>query len=409
MRDPDIPAPVQSGPRALSEWKLLALLIAITAVGPLSLTILMPAMPGIITALNSDIQTVQLALSLYLVAMAFSQLVLGAISDRFGRRPVLIGGLALTVVASLAAYFADTITLLIIARVIQAFGASTGIVIGRAIIRDSYDRERSAVMISWVTMAMVVVPMVAPSIGGILQTAFGWPAIFACIALGAGAVLAAVIVALPETLVAQTREQREAANTWTDLSALLRVPAFYGYVLCCATSSALFFAFLGGAPHAVVTIMGRSTVELGLWFALGGAGYMLGNFVTARWSTAFGLRRMISLGAWVALAGSLLMVTLTWLAPNGGPGTLFVPHLIAAFANGLMLANCIAGAISVRPQAAGTAAGITGFMQMAVGAAGAQLVTISVSDATTALPMALVLLGFAVSCVVFFLTLLARR
>lgn len=409
MRDPDIPAPVQSGPRALSQWKLLALLIAITAVGPLSLTILMPAMPGIITALNSDIQTVQLALSLYLVAMAFSQLVLGAISDRFGRRPVLIGGLALTVVASLAAFFADTITLLIIARVIQAFGASTGIVIGRAIIRDSYDRERSAVMISWVTMAMVVVPMVSPSIGGILQTAFGWPAIFACIAVGAGAVLTVVIVALPETLVAQTKEQREAANTWTDLAALLRVRAFYGYVLCCATSSALFFAFLGGAPHAVVTIMGRSTVELGLWFALGGAGYMLGNFVTARWSTALGLRRMISLGAWVALSGSLLMVTLTWLAPNGGPATLFVPHLVAAFANGLMLANCIAGAISVRPQAAGTAAGITGFMQMAVGAAGAQLVTISVSDATTALPMALVLLGFAVSCIVFFLTLLARR
>src|ERR1700709_1129069 len=127
---------------------LLSLLIAIASIGPMSLNILMPALPGIMRALHTDAQTVQLTLSLYLVCMAISQLVLGALSDRFGRRPVLIGGLVLTVIASLAAMLATSITMLIVARAVQAFGASTGIVISRAIVRDLYDRDRSASMLA---------------------------------------------------------------------------------------------------------------------------------------------------------------------------------------------------------------------------------------------------------------------
>jgi MFS transporter, DHA1 family, multidrug resistance protein len=408
VRDPDPLPRTRTWPGPLSGWKLLALLIVITAVGPLSLTILMPALPGIVRALNSDVQTIQLMLSLYLVAMAFSQLLLGAISDRLGRRPVLIGGLLLAVLASIAAALAPTTELLIVARVVQAFGASTGIVISRAIIRDSYDRTRSAVMLSWVTMAMVVVPMVAPSIGGLLMTLFGWPAIFLCIAAGAGIVLVLVVLRLPETLAAPVAGAG-VTTTLNDVRALLKTRAFLGYVLTCAFGSALFFGFLGGAPHVVINTMQRSSVELGLWFALGGLGYMSGNFTTARFAGTIGIDRMIRAGVLIGLAGSAAMVLCAWAIPHWGPATLFIPYLVTAFANGLLIPNCIAGAISVRPEAAGTASGITGFSQMFVGAAGAQIVSLFLALSETGLPMTVVLLLFGLASTAFCFTLMPLK
>src|SRR5436305_4282233 len=180
-------------------WALLALLIAITAVGPLSLNILTPALPGLIVSFGAEAGVVQLTLSLYLLGMAISQLVLGPLSDRFGRRPVMLAGLVLTVVASFAALATTSIAGLIVARTAQAFGATTGIVIGRAMIRDLYDRDRAASMIGWVTMAMVVAPMIAPLIGGSLDTALGWHAIVVFVGLFAAAVLAWTMVGLPET------------------------------------------------------------------------------------------------------------------------------------------------------------------------------------------------------------------
>jgi DHA1 family bicyclomycin/chloramphenicol resistance-like MFS transporter len=170
-----------------------------TAIGPATLNILVPAMPGLVTRLGSDTGTVQLTLSLYLVSLAAAQLLFGPLSDRFGRRPVVLPGLALGVLASLAGMAAASIGTLIAARVTQAIGASTGIVIGRAIIRDLYERERAAAMIGLVTTAMVIAPMVSPLIGGILDTAFGWQAIFLFIAAFSGVVLVWAVLVLPET------------------------------------------------------------------------------------------------------------------------------------------------------------------------------------------------------------------
>src|SRR5947207_12497381 len=178
---------------------MLALLIGMTAVGPLSLNILAPAMPGLIPTFGADAGAVQLTLSLFLFGVAVSKPVLGPLSDRFGRRPVMLAGLALTVVANFAALAATSIMGLIVARAVQAFGATCGIVIARAVIRDLYERDRAASMIGWVTMAMVVAPMIAPLIGGALDTAYGWQAIFAFVGLVAACVFAGALVALPAT------------------------------------------------------------------------------------------------------------------------------------------------------------------------------------------------------------------
>src|SRR3954466_1269533 len=234
-------------------WRLLALLIALTSVGPLSLNILTPAMPGMITSFGADAGTVQLTLSLYLAGMAISQLVLGPLSDRFGRRPIMLAGLVLTVVASFAALATSSIMGLIIARTTQALGATAGIVIGRAVIRDLYDRDRAASMIGWVTMAMVVAPMIAPLIGGALDTAFGWHAIVLFLGLFSAAILAWTAVGLPETHATPSGEGF--ARFLSDAATLLGDRNFIGYVLVAAFNSAMFFAFIGGAPHVVVTIM----------------------------------------------------------------------------------------------------------------------------------------------------------
>jgi len=217
-------------------WRLLALLMAMTAIGPATLNIMVPALPGLIKRLGSDTGTVQLTLSLYLLSLATAQLLLGPLSDRFGRRPVVLAGLTLSVIASLAAIAASSIGALIGARVVQAVGASTGIVIGRAIIRDLYERDRAASMIGLVTTAMVIAPMISPLIGGILDTAFGWESIFVFISLFSSAVLLWATFVLPET-----RPESVAhipGMLLREWRALIGNAKFHGYVLCGALGSA---------------------------------------------------------------------------------------------------------------------------------------------------------------------------
>jgi MFS transporter, DHA1 family, multidrug resistance protein len=384
---------------------LLFLLIAMTALGPLSLNILVPAVPGLVTALATDAGSVQLTISLFLLGLAVAQLVLGPLSDRFGRRPVVLAGLALALIASLAAIAASNIGGLIAARVAQALGASTGLVIGRAIIRDLVDRERTASLIGLVSTVMVVAPMMAPLIGGILDTAFGWTSIFVLLAACSALVLAWALMVLPET---RPERVREASSFWPDLRALVASPSFVGYVLSGALASGAFYTFLGGAPHVVVTMMGRSSAEYGLWFVANSIGYMLGTFITSRTVTRFGVDRMIRWGLLLQLAAcvtaALFVDALFWI----GPAVIFIPQIVISFGNGIVIPNAVAAAVSVRPEVAGTASGITGFVQMAVGAAVAQFAGWVLAGSSTALPMTLITVAVSLTGVVSFMLLVRR-
>jgi len=257
---------------------------------------------------------------------------------------------------------------------------------GRAIIRDLYERDRAAAMIGLVTTAMVIAPMISPLIGGLLDIGFGWKAIFLFIALLSAAVLLWAIVVLPETRPASVRQApTRLGQEWR---ALLASAKFHGYVLCGALGSASFFTFLGGGPHVVVTLMGRSAAEFGLWFAVTSLGYMSGNFTAARLSQRFGVDAMILAGIVFELIGASLTVVLVAGLPDAGPAIIFLPQLVIAYGNGLLLPNAIAGAVSVRPQAAGAASGMTGFTQMAIGAGSTQAVSMLLAGATSAMPMA---------------------
>jgi MFS transporter, DHA1 family, multidrug resistance protein len=387
-------------------WGLLLLLMAVTAIGPTTLNVVVPALPEMANRLASDVATVQLTVSVYLLALAAGQLVTGPLSDRFGRRPVLLAGLTLTAAASVLAISVGTVGSLIAARVLQALGASTGIVVSRAIIRDLFDRNRAAAMIGLVATVMVVVPTLGPLIGGVLDTAFGWESIFLFTAITSAMVVVWTALALPETrgLNAPPGAREGFLADFKRLSASAR---FAGYVLAATFGSTTFFAFLGGGPHVIITLMERSSAEFGVWFAISSIGYMAGNFAASRLSMLYGIDRLIWWGIAFEVLGVAMAVALATML-HWGPVILFLPQSIISFGNGLLLPGAISGAVSVRPQAAGTAAGITGFTQMAIAAAVTQYAGTLMADSDSAMPLAVLMVELTVVLVVGF-GLLVRR
>jgi MFS transporter, DHA1 family, multidrug resistance protein len=372
---------------------LLPILIVISMIGPLALNILQPSLPGLAKALDASREQAQLTLSLFLGAQAVSQLFVGGLADRYGRRPVLLVSLGLYVVASIAATFATSILLLVLARVLQAAGSTAGLTISRTVVRDLSARETAASTIGYVTMGMVVAPLVAPALGGFLDDNFGWRAIFlVCAALGLAA-SAAALWKLPETRPAAIQSQTTAEMLARSREAI-RNPRFMGYSLGASFTSAVFFTFLGGAPYLVIEAMGMPKTAYGLWFIVLTVGYMLGNFCSGRFSERFGIDRMIRIGNVLNMAGVVIMLALACV-PVMHPAAIFAPNFLMSLGNGFLLPNAVAGAVSVDPKAAGAAAGVTGFMQMGMGAVGSYVAGLVTTGSP--LPLALMMFGFSVA------------
>src|SRR5512139_1768444 len=221
---------------------MLLLLVAMTGVAPISLYMLVPALPALATTFGRDISVAQMTVSLFMVGIACSQLIMGPLSDKFGRRPVLLAGLALMVAASIGCSLAHTLPQLIAARFLQALGGASGMVVSRAIIRDLYSRDRVGARISLVIAVMMVAQMLSALAGGLLEIAFGWRAIFYFITVASLSVAVLLAIALPETRRART----ESVSFRGDVGTLLRDRAFIGYVLCQVLASQIIFAFAGG-------------------------------------------------------------------------------------------------------------------------------------------------------------------
>jgi DHA1 family bicyclomycin/chloramphenicol resistance-like MFS transporter len=284
---------------------MLLLLVAMTGVAPISLYLLVPALPVLATTFGRDISIAQMTVSLYMVGIACSQIIMGPLSDRFGRRPVLLAGLGLMVAASAGCIFAETLPQLIAARFLQALGGATGMVVSRAIIRDLYSRERISAMISLVIAVMMIAQMLSPLTGGLLETAFGWRSIFYVITAASLAIAVAIALALPET----RRDRAEGSGGFRgDVGSLFTSRAFIGYVLCQVLASQIIFAFAGGGPYIVVTQMGRSSAEYGAWFATTGFAYLIGNLFCVRFAPRHSLEKLIWFGLALQLAGALMAV-----------------------------------------------------------------------------------------------------
>ena len=384
----------------------LAVLIAATGLGPLALNVLLPSLPGLQHTFGRSYGTVQLALSLFLLGFAIAQLLYGPASDRYGRRPVLLVGLVLFPIGSALSAVAPNIEVLIGARILQAVGGCAGVVMGRAIVRDHYGPERAASILAYVTMAMMLAPMLGPTIGGYLDVWLGWRAgflfVFACGAL----ILAAVALGLAETH-RPTAATAASGGYVASLGQLLRMPAFCGYAFHVGFTSSVGFAFLGGSPYVMVELLGRSASEFGLYFIAVSVFYMAGNLAAGRYSVRMGTDRMIAVGSVAAIVGAALLA-LAAAAGQVTAGTMFGAMAVVALGNGMSIPNAIAAGVSLDAHRIGAASGLIGFLQMATGAATSFLVGALMADSAT--PMVVVmLLGSFLAVAAFALALWSRR
>ena len=375
---------------------VLILLVVMTGLAPVALYMLVPALPVLATAFGRDISIAQMTVSLYMVGLAASQIIMGPLSDRYGRRPVLLAGFGLMVIASLAASFAETLPQLIVARFFQALGGASGMVIARAIIRDLYPRERVGAMISLVVAALMIGQLLSPLAGGLLEHNFGWRTIFYAITAAAILIAAGIEIALPETR--RRADPAFESGFVRDARILLASRAFVGYMLCQVLASAIIFVFAGAGPYVVVTQMGRSTIEYGAWFATSGIAYLIGNLFCARFSPHHTLDRLIWFGLALQIVGAALNVIWGFAGLNQVPSWLFITHMLIMFANAFVMSNSAAGALSIRPSAAGTASGAMGFLQMGFGSLCSQFGAWLGGHFTTPLPLNIALLVLSMAC-----------
>lgn len=365
---------------------MLPFLLLASMVAPLTTNILLPSLPGMAKSFGVARESVQLAISVYIFAMAVSLLLIGPISDRYGRRPTLLVCISLFTVASLMSAFATSIEMLVAARILQAIGATGGMSVPRTVISDVSSRSETARILAYLTATMVLAPMAAPNIGSLLDSTFGWWSIFIfCTGLGCTVGILALF------LLKETRRQGatppSAGEVWARSLALLKNREFLRFAALNSASTAAYYSLLGGAPDLVIDVMGRTPAEFGRWLVMLGIGYATGNLLSGRIAAKVGLLRLASLGNLILMLSGVLMVVCALLGPNV-PLVVFAPALVMAIGNGLVLPSTTASALQVDPRAAGSASGLLGFMQMLSSAVMVQAIV--ALGMTSALPLGLI-------------------
>ncbi len=343
------------------------------------------------TYFDTEYAIMQIALSGYLAATAVLQVFIGPISDRYGRRILVLGSLAIFVLATIGAMLATSIEVFLFFRIMQA-AVATSMALGRAIVRDMVPESEAASMIGYVTMGMALVPMVGPMIGGALEQVFGWQATFMFLGLAAAATLALVFFDLGETVQGEGTSFRDQLRTYPEL---LTSPRFWGYVLCAAFASGAFFALLGGTSFVASEIFGLSPLWSGIALGTPAVGYAAGNYLSGRFSVRLGINRMAIMGSLVIIFGLGLSAIITYSGVNH-PLNFFGFCVFLGLGNGMMLPNVMAGSISVRPHLAGTASGLGGAIMIGGGAALSQFAGSILTVETGTMPLQLTMLTTSV-------------
>lgn len=362
-------------------------LILLAGISAMAMNIFLPSLPNMTAYFQTDYRLMQLSVALYLAVNAVLQIFVGPISDKFGRRPVILWGLGLFLLATLGCLYAPSAEVFLFFRMLQAVVA-IAMVLSRAVVRDMFPQDRAASMIGYVTMGMAVVPMIGPALGGILDEIFGWRANFWALFILGALTMALAWADLGETA---AKSGRTLTEQYREYPELLRSPRFWGYSLSSALSSGAFFAYLGGAPFVGTEVFGMPPSTLGLFFGAPAIGYVLGNFLTGKFATRYGINRMVLWGCSLGTFGVALSLAV-FLAGYGTPLSFFGLMTFVGLGNGLCIPNATAGMLSVRPHLAGTASGLGGAIQIGGGAALSALAGALLTPETGAFPLLWIML-----------------
>ncbi len=383
---------------------MTATLAMLTALGPLATDFYLPSVPDIARVFGTTTAGAQATLSAFLFGFAAGQLFYGPLSDRMGRKPVLLAGLALFILATMACAAAISIDMLIGARFVQALGASAPIVLGRAMVRDLYEGPRAGQELARMGMIMGVVPAIAPVLGGFLQDAFGWRSTFIASLLFASALGVWIIMALPETLRRKLDEPLSIIAIVKGFGSLLKSRPYRAYVGLVSLAYGGLFAFISGSSFVLMGIYGLSPIQFGFSFALGVVGFITGTIVAQKLVLRRGLDGVIRLGVMCLAGGGALMLALT-LIGTGSSLEISLPMAIYAAGVGLTMPQGQAAAMMPFPDRAGTASSFLGICQMTFAAFVGLLIGRVLTGSAlpgSALPMPLVITAIGMAALLLF-------
>jgi DHA1 family bicyclomycin/chloramphenicol resistance-like MFS transporter len=388
-------------------FALTAFLAALTGIGPLTTDMYLPSLPSIAQELNAPIAQVGLTISAYLIGFAAGQIVYGPVSDRHGRKPVLLGALLVYFAASLVCALSSSIEMLIAARAVQALGGSGGVVLTRAIVRDLYSGPRAARELSLIGSVMALAPVAAPLLGGVLQTAFGWRSIFMLLTV-AGILLALIVWRLlPETLSTRAEQPVSPAAMLASYRVVARNHSYLAFLCLGSISFAGLFAWISGASFVLQNLYGLTPVTFGVYFAVGSFGYLTGTSTAAKLVTRIGLDATLGIGSVIIAVGGLAVAAELASGFDTALGiVLAVSVFLAGF--GMVLPQSIAGAMQPFPERAGAASSLFGFVQQSAAAISGAVVGWLLGSSAWPLAGALAILG-CLTLLLWFATRGVRR
>lgn len=347
--------------------RLAVLLTTLVALGPLSTDLYLPALPTLARVFASDAASVQLTLSVFLAGFACGQIVYGPLSDRFGRRPVMLGGLAIYCAASIACVLAQSIEMLIAARFVQALGACAGPVLGRAVVRDLWGATESARIIAYMGSAMAIAPLLGPTLGGFLTVLFGWQSNFVLLLLIAVVQFVAVARTLNESNAHRNPGATNPRQMFANFRRLLADRSYLGYLLTFSFSYSALFAFISASSFVLADRYGLTPQVYGICFGVVVAGYALGSLASGRLVRHRGSDYLLGRGAGLGAIAGLVMAVLEFSGVHSLTAILG-PMFFCTVATGLVMPNAIARALAPYPEMAGSASAMMGFVQMTIAA-----------------------------------------